>query len=85
MKPLMENKASLIQLNIGMERWSWLSQGITEPSTLWFAKGSFMQVTGAYFDFSWKGFVDIDGKSDLWFRCCFHMDNLSILLSTLRG
>lgn len=64
----------------------WLSQGIRIhlPSALPSGPSCRSQVD-AYFDFSWKGLVAIDGKSDLWFRCHFHVDNLSILLSTLRG
>lgn len=86
----MENKVSLIQLNIGRERRCWLLQGIRihllSPLPSGLPRGpSCRSQVNAYFDFSWKGLVGINGKSDLWFRCYFHMDNLSILLSTLRG
>lgn len=94
MKPPMQNKVSLIQLNIGREMWCyWISQGISQthllsplPSVSGLPTGpSCRSQVDAYFDFSWKALVDVDGKSDLWFRCYIHMDILSILLSTLRG
>lgn len=83
-------KTKLIQLNVGGEMWCWPSQEIRIPLLSPPHSGlpsgpSCRSQEDACFDFSWKGLVDIDGKSDLWFRCYFHTDNLSILLSTWRG
>lgn len=83
-------KTKLIQLNTGGEMWCWLSQGIkipllSPPPSAWPSGPKCRSQVDACFDFSWKGLVDIDGKGDLWFRCYFHTDNLSILLSSWRG